>query len=203
MEKRIYIIGAGFAGQTIADDIKRKKIFGKVNAFLDDDKSLIGTTIDNIPVLGPIANIASILGSSDSDEAIIAIPSAPTERIKEIYEILSKNGFSHIKILPGISQVVNGTAHFVQTREIDPLDILGRTPIAISLKESLNYLRGKRVLITGAGGSIGSELARQLLSGGAERLYLFGHGENSICEIYRELRLLQQEGVGEKATIVP
>ncbi|MCR5062474.1 MAG: polysaccharide biosynthesis protein, partial [Treponema sp.] len=139
----------------------------------------------------------------DSDEAIIAIPSAPTERIKEIYEILSKNGFSHIKILPGISQVVNGTAHFVQTREIDPLDILGRTPIAISLKESLNYLRGKRVLITGAGGSIGSELARQLLSGGAERLYLFGHGENSICEIYRELRLLQQEGVGEKATIVP
>lgn len=203
MEKRIYIIGAGFAGQTIADDIKRKKIFGKVNAFLDDDKNLIGTTIDNIPVLGPIANIASVLGSSDSDEAIIAIPSAPTERIREIYEILSKNGFTHIKILPGISQVVNGTAHFVQTREIDPLDILGRTPIAISLKESLNYLRGKRVLITGAGGSIGSELARQLLSGGAERLYLFGHGENSICEIYRELRLLQQEGVGEKATIVP
>ena len=203
MEKRIYIIGAGFAGQTIADDIKRKKIFGKVNAFLDDDKNLIGTTIDGIPVLGPVSNIASVLGTSDSDEAIIAIPSAPTERIKEIYEILSKNGFSHIKILPGISQVVNGTAHFVQTREIDPLDILGRTPIAISLKESLNYLRGKRVLITGAGGSIGSELARQLLSGGAERLYLFGHGENSICEIYRELRLLQQEGVGEKATIVP
>ena len=73
----------------------------------------------------------------------------------------------------------------------------------ISLKESLGYLRGKRVFITGAGGSIGSELARQLLSGGAERLYLFGHGENSICQIYRELRLLQAEGVGEKATIVP
>jgi NAD(P)-dependent dehydrogenase (short-subunit alcohol dehydrogenase family) len=91
----------------------------------------------------------------------------------------------------------------VQTRQIDPLDILGRTPIAISLKESLSYLRGKRIFITGAGGSIGSELARQLLSGGAERLYLFGHGENSICQIYRELRLLQSEGVGEKATIVP
>ena len=203
MEKRIYIIGAGFAGQTIADDIKRKKIFGKVNAFLDDDKKLIGKTIDSIPVLGPIDSVASILQYSDYDEAIIAIPSAPTERIREIYEILQKNGFSHIKILPGISQVINGTAHFIQTREIDPLDILGRTPIAISLKDSLNYLRGKRVLITGAGGSIGSELSRQLLSGGAERLYLFGHGENSICQIYRELRLLQAEGVGEKATIVP
>ena len=203
MDKRIYIIGAGFAGQTIADDIKRKKIFGKVNAFIDDNKDLIGTTIDGIPVLGPISGVTSILSNSDLDEAIIAIPSAPTERIREIYETLTKNGFSHIKILPGISQVVTGTAHLVQTREIDPLDILGRTPVTISLKESLNYLRGKRVLITGAGGSIGSELARQLLSGGAERLYLFGHGENSICQIYRELRLLQSEGVGEKATIVP
>lgn len=203
MEKRIYIIGAGFAGQTIADDIKRKKIFGKVNAFLDDDKNIIGSTIDGIPVLGPICNVTSILSNSDCDEAIIAIPSAPTERIKEIYNILQKNNFKHIKILPGISQVINGTAHFVQTREIDPLDILGRTPIAISLKESLAYLRGKRVLITGAGGSIGSELARQLLSGGAERLYLFGHGENSICQIFRELKVLQAEGVGEKATIVP
>ncbi len=203
MEKRIYIIGAGFAGQTVAGDIKRKKIFGKVNAFLDDDKDLIGTTIDGIPVLGPINSVASIMGNSEMDEAIIAIPSAPTERIREIYQTLTENNFSHIKILPGISQVINGTAHFVQTREIDPLDILGRTPIAISLKESLSYLRGKRVLITGAGGSIGSELARQLLSGGAERLYLFGHGENSICQIFRELKVLQAEGVGEKATIVP
>ena len=203
MDKRIYIIGAGFAGQTIASDIRRKKIFGKVNAFLDDDKSIIGTTIDGIPVLGPINNVTSILSNSDLDEAIIAIPSAPTERIREIYETLVKNGFSHIKILPGISQVIEGQAHLVQTREIDPLDILGRTPIAISLKESLNYLRGKRVLITGAGGSIGSELARQLLSGGAERLYLLGHGENSICQIFRELKVLQTEGVGEKATVVP
>ena len=203
MDKRIYIIGAGFAGQTIASDIRRKKIFGKVNAFLDDDKKIIGSTIDGIPVLGPIDSVTSILSNSDLDEAIIAIPSAPTERIREIYETLVKNGFNHIKILPGISQVIEGTAHLVQTREIDPLDILGRTPIAISLKESLNYLRGKRVLITGAGGSIGSELARQLLSGGAERLYLLGHGENSICQIFRELKVLQTEGVGEKATVVP
>ncbi len=133
----------------------------------------------------------------------MAIPSAGVERIKSIYETLKKSGFVKIKILPAISQVVNGTAHLVQAREIDPLDILGRTPVTISLKESLAYLRGKRVLITGAGGSIGSELSRQLLSGGAERLYLFGHGENSIYQIDRELRLLQQEGVGEKATIVP
>ena len=202
-ERHLYIIGAGFAGQTIADDIKRKKTFGSVAAFLDDDTNLIGKQIDGIPVLGPISNITAILRCTDQDEAIIAIPSASVERVRQIYETLKKSGFSHIKILPGISQVVTGSAHLVQTREIDPLDILGRTPVKIPLKESLSYLRGKRVLITGAGGSIGSELSRQLLSGGAERLYLFGHGENSIYQIDRELRLLQHEGVGEKATIVP
>jgi FlaA1/EpsC-like NDP-sugar epimerase len=106
MEKRIYIIGAGFAGQTIADDIKRKKIFGNVNAFIDDDKSLIGSSIDGVPVLGPICSVASILNNSDMDEAIIAIPSAPTDRIKEIYETLTSNGFKNIKILPVISQVI-------------------------------------------------------------------------------------------------
>lgn len=202
-DTRLYIIGAGFAGQMIADDIKRKKIFGKVAAFLDDDESLIGKTIDGIPILGPIDGITSVIKADETCEAIIAIPSAVTERINEIYRNLKASGFTHIKILPSISQVVNGTAHLVQAREIDPLDILGRTPVTISLKESLSYLRGKRVLITGAGGSIGSELSRQLLSGGAERLYLFGHGENSIYQIDRELHLLQREGVGEKATIVP
>lgn len=202
-DKRLYIIGAGFAGRTIADDIKRKKVFGSVKAFLDDDETLIGKQIDGLPVLGPINEVASLLRFKKQDEAIIAIPSAPVEKTKEIYEVLKDAGVAKIKILPGISQVVNGSAHLVQTREIDPLDILGRTPVTIPLKESLSYLRGKRVMITGAGGSIGSELSRQLLSGGAERLYLFGHGENSIYQIDRELRLLQSEGVGEKATIVP
>jgi FlaA1/EpsC-like NDP-sugar epimerase len=91
----------------------------------------------------------------------------------------------------------------IQTRSIDLQDLLGRNPVAIKLKQSLAYLRNKRVLVTGAGGSIGSELCRQLLSGGVARLYLFGHGENSIYQIDRELRLLQDEGVGEKAALVP
>ncbi|MCQ2584166.1 MAG: polysaccharide biosynthesis protein [Treponema sp.] len=202
-KKNVYIIGAGFAGQTIADDIKRKKVFGNVAAFLDDDENLIGKTIEGVPVFGPISQAAPLLRNTLNDDAIIAIPSAPVERIREIYETLSKSGFFHIRILPSVSQIVNGTAHLVQTREINPLDILGRTPITIQLRESLNYLRGKRVLITGAGGSIGSEISRQLLSGGAERIYLFGHGENSIVAIYRELMVLQKEGVGEKATVVP
>ncbi len=203
MKKGMYIIGAGFAGRMLAQEICQKKLFGEVVAFLDDDTQLIGKTIDGIPVLGPIAHFTSFLRHTERDEAIIAIPSAPKERISEIYTLLSKAGFSRIRILPSVSQIIDGEAHLIQTREVDPLDILGRTPITISLKESLQYLRGKRVLITGAGGSIGSEIARQLLSGGASRLYIFGHGENSIYQIDKELRLLQKEGVGEKATIVP
>ena len=200
---RLYIIGAGFAGQTLANEIKTKKIFGEVVAFLDDDSEKIGRRIDDIPVLGPIRDVAKLLRLHPADEAIIAIPSASREYVEEIYKILKNAGFERIRILPGISQIIEGDAHLIQTRSINPEDLLGRTPVAVNLKQSLNYLRGKRVLVTGAGGSIGSELCRQLLSAGAARLYLFGHGENSIYQIDKELRLLQDEGVGEKTILVP
>jgi FlaA1/EpsC-like NDP-sugar epimerase len=207
--KRLYIIGAGFAGRTLANEITKKAIFGEVVAFLDDDPEKIGKKIDilpgkpGIPVLGPIRDVAQLLRTNPADEAIIAIPSACREYLKELYTILKKANFQKIRILPGISQIIEGDAHLIQTRSIDLQDLLGRNPVAIKLKQSLSYVRGKRVLVTGAGGSIGSELCRQLLSGGVSRLYLLGHGENSIYQIDRELRLLQDEGVGEKAAIVP
>jgi len=201
--KRLYIIGAGFAGRTLANEITKKAVFGEVVAFLDDDPQKIGKKIDDIPVLGPIKDVTGFIRSSRTDEAIIAIPSAGRDTLKELYNILNKAGFQKIRILPGISQIIEGDAHLIQTRSIDLQDLLGRNPITINLKESLSYVRGKRVLVTGAGGSIGSELCRQLLSGGVSRLYLLGHGENSIYQIDRELRLLQDEGVGEKAAIVP
>ncbi|MCF7927568.1 MAG: polysaccharide biosynthesis protein [Spirochaetales bacterium] len=202
-ETRIYIIGAGFAGRSIASEIHKKGILGSVVAFLDDDSEKIGTRIEGIPVLGPIDAVMNLVDTTPTDEAIIAIPSADRRQLSKLYSILKQAEFSRIRILPGIAQIVDGEAHLIQAREINPEDLLSRGPVAIHLKESLSYLRGKRVLITGAGGSIGSELARQLLSGGAERLYLLGHGENSIYDIDRELRILQEEGVGEKATIVP
>jgi len=201
--KRLYIIGAGFTGRTLSNEIANKKIFGEVVAFLDNDPEKIGQKIDNIPVLGPIKDVALLLRTNPADEAIIAIPEATREYLSELHTILKKTNFQKIRILPGISQIVDGDAHFIQTRSIDLQDLLGRNPVTINLKESLAYIRGKRVLVTGAGGSIGSELCRQLLSGGAARLYLLGHGENSIYQIDRELHLLQEEGVGEKAYIVP
>jgi FlaA1/EpsC-like NDP-sugar epimerase len=203
MSGRVYIIGAGFAGQTLAGEIRSKAVFGEVAAFLDDDEAKIGRKIDGVSVLGPIRDVARLLGVQADDEAIIAMPSASREYLKDLYSILRQAGFQKIRILPGISQIIEGDAHLIQTRSIDPQDLLGRTPVAVNLKESLAYVRGKRVLVTGAGGSVGSELCRQLLSGGAARLYLFGHGENSIYQIDKELRVLQEEGVGEKAILVP
>ncbi len=154
-------------------------------------------------MLGPIEAAARMIRTTPADEAIIAIPSATREQLAKIYAILRRANFARIRIVPQIAQILDGEAHLIQAREIDPEDFLARSPVRVNLRKSLAYVRGKRVLVTGAGGSIGSELCRQLLEGGAERLYLFGHGENSIYEIERELRLLQEEGVGEKATIVP
>jgi FlaA1/EpsC-like NDP-sugar epimerase len=200
---RIYIIGAGFAGRALAREIENKAVFGTVVAFLDDDAAKIGGKVEGVPVLGPIRDVVSLLRRTPADEAIIAIPSATKEFLRELYFLLKRAGFVRIRIVPGIAQIVEGDAHLIQAREIESQDLLGRSPIAIGLRESLSYLRGKRVLITGAGGSIGSELARQLLSAGVARLYLFGHGENSIYQIDRELRMLREGGVGEKTTIVP
>ncbi len=201
--KRIYIIGAGLTGVSIAQEIRAKGIFGEVAAFLDDDPAKIGKRIDGVPVLGPVADVVGLIKKRPTDEALIAIPEASRDNLRRLHQLLEQAEFARIRILPAISQIIDGHAHLIQTREMDPQDLLGRNPIQIGLKESLSYLRGRRVLVTGAGGSIGSELCRQLLSGGAQRLYLFGHGENSIFEIERELRILQEEGVGERATIVP
>ncbi|MCG8453947.1 MAG: polysaccharide biosynthesis protein [Spirochaetales bacterium] len=200
---RIYIVGAGQFGHALAREIGENGVIGTVVAFLDDDREKIGTVSGGIPVLGPISACAGILDRGHDSEALIAIPSASRNQLMRIHESLRRAGFSRIRILPSVSQMVSADPHMVQAREMDPQDLLGREPVLIDLKESLSYVRGKRVLVTGAGGSIGSELSRQLLYGGAERLYLLGHGENSIWGIEKELRNLQDAGVGEKATIVP
>jgi len=203
MGNRIYIVGAGQFGRAIAREIGENAVIGDVVAFLDDDRDKIGTLVDGIPVLGPVNACAGILDRGHDAEALIAIPSASRKQLNRVYEALRRADFRRIRILPSVSQIVSADPHFVQARDMDPQDLLGREPVLIDLRESLSYVRGKRVLVTGAGGSIGSELSRQLLYGGAERLYLLGHGENSIWGIERELRRLQDAGVGEKATIVP
>jgi len=200
---RIYIVGAGQFGRAIAKEIGENHTAARVIAFLDDDRDLIGTLVDGIPVLGPVETCVELLDHKQNSEALIALPSAARKKLRNVYEALRRADFSKIRILPSVSQIITANPHVVLAREIDPQDLLGREPVLIDLKESLSYVRGKRVLITGAGGSIGAELSRQMLYGGAERLYLLDHGETSIWAIESELRYLQDAGVGEKAIIIP
>lgn len=203
VSSRIFIVGAGFAGKAIARELKEKEPGRIIAAFLDDDREKIGTEVDGIPVMGPISGCIRLLKDCYNDEAIIACPSATRQQIKDIYALLSQTDIGRIRILPTVSSIVTGDVHLVQARDIDPEDLLGRTPVSINLSETLRNLRGKRVLITGAGGSIGTELSRQLLHAGAERLYILGHGENSIYHLEKELKRLQAGGVGREAVIVP
>lgn len=195
------IIGASMAAETLAAQIQNKKIFGTVAGFISESNDY-PSQIRGIPVLGSIHSIEKCI-TKKMNKAIIAIEDPDKHSIQEIYFKLKAAKIRDIRILPDISRLRDAEAHLIQAREIRMEDLLGREPVKFCLKESLSYLRGKRVLITGAGGSIGRELCRQLLYGGAKRLYLFDHSENNVYEIDRDLRLLQDEGVGEKTVIVP
>jgi len=118
---RIYIIGAGFAGRSIAEEIRSKGTAGEVVAFLDDDPAKIGRRIDNVPVLGPIADVVDLLEKTPADEALIAIPSAGRDKLKYLYDLLKRATFSRIRILPDLAQIIDGEAHLIQAREIDPI----------------------------------------------------------------------------------
>ncbi|HOT58484.1 MAG TPA: nucleoside-diphosphate sugar epimerase/dehydratase [Spirochaetales bacterium] len=201
--KAIIIIGAGIAGTSLAKELMQKSALYTIKAFLDDDPHKIGSKILGIPVIGPVSSAIQNFGKNPQEELIIAIPSADNATIKKFYNMGKAYGFVKIHIIPSIATIIEGEAHAAQLREINPQEILGRKPSPLHITETLSWFENKRILVTGAGGSIGSELCRQLLEAGAERLYLFGHGENSIYTIDRELRELQRGGVGTTTTIVP
>ncbi|UCF98206.1 MAG: polysaccharide biosynthesis protein, partial [Spirochaetaceae bacterium] len=119
-DNRIYIIGAGITGITLAREIGSKGIFGKVVAFLDDDPEKIGSRIHSIPVLGPIEEVVELLKTTPADEAIIAIPGAGPDQLKKIYRLLVQAGFVRIRFVPRISQILDGEAHLIQARQINP-----------------------------------------------------------------------------------
>lgn len=201
--RHVIIIGAGIAGTSLARELLQKTSLYSITAFLDDDPTKIGSKIAGIPVLGPVSEAITNFANNPQKELIIAIPSLDNATLKQIYQMGKEQGFNKIHIVPSISTIIEGDVHFTQIREINPQDILGRKPAPLNIAETLAWYENKRILVTGAGGSIGSELCRQLLEAGAERLYLFGHGENSIYQIDRELRELQKGGVGSKTTVVP
>ena len=157
--KRVAIFGAGDAGAMIAKEIElHPEMRYKLVAFLDDSDDKKGRKVNGIPVLGGIEDIEDVVDSKNIDEIIIAIPSAKPAIINNIYERCSKTDCK-VKILPSMSQLINETISLQKIKDVDIEDLLGREPIMANLEEIAQYLGGKVVLVTGGGGSIGSEFA--------------------------------------------
>ncbi|MCQ6560438.1 polysaccharide biosynthesis protein [Paenibacillus mendelii] len=185
---RTLIIGAGSCGTMIAKELGQNDTSRHIPVgFIDDDPYKQRLTIYGLPVYGTRNDIARITEEEKIDEIIIAMPSVSKSQISAIINIC-KPTKAKLKIAPDLQDVIQGRTSAVRVRDVSVEDLLGRDPIRIDLDNIANYVEGKTVLVTGAGGSIGSELCRQIAPFGPERLLLLGHGENSIYLIEMELR---------------
>lgn len=186
---KVLVIGAGDAGAMLAREIERyhsgkRKIIG----FIDDDRDKQGKTMFGIRVLGSRYDIEQVVADTDANEIIIAMPSVKGKEIKEIIDVC-KNTNCKLTILPGVYEIIEGTVSVNQLRPVEVEDLLGRDPVKLDTKNVSAYITGKVVLITGAGGSIGSEICRQVAKMQPQKMLLLGKGENSIYEISQELSI--------------
>jgi FlaA1/EpsC-like NDP-sugar epimerase len=181
------IVGAGSAGTMIARQLLKSNESGlSPIGFIDDDIKKQGLDIMGIPVLGGVSSIESLGEKLNIDNIIIAIPSLSKKELNRIFVECAKTS-AKTQILPMIEDLVTGKVSVNQFRDVQVEDLLGREPIKLDIETISDYLTGKTVLVTGAGGSIGSEICRQVTAFNPERLILVGHGENSIYSIEMEL----------------
>lgn len=185
--KKVLIVGAGDAGETLAREIEHRPQLGmRVVGFVDDQRAKWGAVIRGIKVTGPIAEIGKIADASGADEALIAIPSASGKRVREIIHHLSAADLQ-FKTIPGIDHLVSGKVHVSQLRPVNVEDLLRRQRIELPGDPVRTLFKGKRVLVTGAGGTIGSELASQVLQFEPERLVLVERSEFLLYEVNKRL----------------
>lgn len=198
---RTLVMGAGEAGSMIVREFRNNPQLGvQVVGFLDDDPAKKGMHIRGVRVLGTRQDIPKVVEHQRVDNVIIAMPTAPGKVIREVVSACERAGVQ-TKTIPGIYELLGGTVSVNQLRDVDIEDLLRREPVRTDTQAVSALLRGKRVLVTGAGGSIGGELCRQVLRCGPESLVLLGHGENSIFAIDNELRKMSSH-VGASATAI-
>lgn len=197
--KRTLIIGAGSAGTMIARQLKtnyESKLYPV--AFVDDDVKKHKLEIMGLPVLGGKEVIQEAVKRFNIDYIIIAIPSLKTNQLKEIYQECAQTE-AKTQSMPKIEDIMLGKVSVNQFKDVKVEDLLGREPVELDYEGILETIGGKVILVTGAGGSIGSEICRQICKFNPSKIVLLGHGENSIYTIDMELRQIHQE----KIEIVP
>lgn len=184
--KRVLVVGANDAGEAIVRELARhpERSLSPVG-FLDDDPDRRGIKIHGVPVLGPVGGLAEVAAAHRIAEVIVAQPEPA--RLRQLMATCKEQGLE-LRVVPGLSEVATGRALVTQMREVQIEDLLEREPVSADLGGIASYLAGRRVLVTGAGGSIGSEICRQVARCSQEPLILVGRGENSIYEIALELR---------------
>ncbi|MFA4886249.1 MAG: nucleoside-diphosphate sugar epimerase/dehydratase [Desulfotomaculaceae bacterium] len=185
-DHRMLIIGAGDAGAMVARESRSDKANFLPVGFVDDDPNKQNLRVLGLPVLGTRQDIPELVNRHKVDLIIIAMPAVDGSIIREIVEIC-RGTEAELKILPGMYQIIEGKVSVSRLRPVQLEDLLRREPVQVDLEEISGYLRGETVLITGAGGSIGSELCRQVTSFGPGRLVLLDHSENSIHKTWMEL----------------
>ncbi len=187
-DRRVLIAGAGTSGAVILKEMLTSQYAqGHVVCFVDDDKNKVGKILNGVPIAGKREDIPGLVEKYKVDEIYIAMPSAPAKDRKEIIEICRETGCS-VKILPGIYQLLNGEVSVGKLREVEIEDLLGREPVRVNIDEILDYVRGKVVLVTGGGGSIGSELCRQIAGHHPKQLIVFDVYENNAYDLQQELK---------------
>lgn len=186
--RRVLIVGAGDAGALVVREMQRNpQLLLKPVCFLDDDPAKQKKQIHGIPVTGRLSDLARVLDNRHIQEVIIAIPSAPGRVVRQVADVCHARGMQ-FRTMPGIYELIGGKVNVNRLREVDISDLLRREPTRMEEHRIGANLGGRRVLVTGAGGSIGRELCRQVARWGPSDLVLVGHGENSIFETLLEMQ---------------
>lgn len=187
-KKRTLIVGAGAAGTMLVRQLlKNNEADLYPVAFVDDDPTKLKLQIYGVEVKGTTKNIAQLVNELKIENIVIAIPSLKKSEIKKIYEECAKTKVK-TKIMPSIEDLASGKVSVNKIRDVEVEDLLGREPVELDMTSISKRLSGKTILVTGAGGSIGSEICRQILQFKPSKLILVGHGENSIYQIDMELK---------------
>lgn len=196
--RRVAILGAGDVGARLVLDLMAKRALGlKPVAIFDDDTTKHGTSVHGVPVLGPPEMVVEQKSRLELTEAILAMPSASARRAGELIRLCREAGL-HVEIVPSVAQLATGRVRVSQLREVDIVDLLGRDPVTLDTANIRLLLTGKVVLVTGAGGSIGSELCRQIAAFAPRQLLLVERSEVQMFPIEQELIEL-----GHGAMVVP